>query len=65
MTNAIAYPVGTPGRPWGEAERDQWRARQSRRRRYDREVLPRIERLAERFERVCYGELQYLGDSYP
>ena len=45
-------------------ERDQWRARQSRHRRYDRDVLPRIERLAERFERVSYGQLKYAGDAY-
>jgi len=64
MTDAVAYPVGTPGRSWGEAERDQWRARQSRHRRYDRDVLPRIEQLADRFEQVCYGRLAYAGEIY-
>jgi len=46
-------------------ERDQWRARQSRLRRYDRDVLPRIERLADRFERVRYDEIDYAGEAYP
>jgi len=64
MTDAVAYPVGTPGRVWGEAERDRWRARQARHRRYDQDVLPRIERLAGRFERTAYGRLDYAGDSY-
>jgi len=64
MTNTIAYPVGIPGRPWGEAERDQWRARRSRLRRYDQDVTPRIETLAEPFERVAYGRLDYAGETY-
>jgi len=64
MTSETAYPVGVPGQPWGEAERDQWRARQSRRRRYDLDVLPRIEALADRFERVSYGHLDYAGETY-
>jgi hypothetical protein len=64
MTDIDAYPVGTPGRAWSDAERDQWRARQSRHRRYDHEVVPRIERLADRFEQVCYGRLEYAGETY-
>jgi Protein of unknown function (DUF2817) len=64
MTDAVAYPVGTPGRAWGEAELAQWRARQVRHRRYDEDVLPRIERLADRFERACYGRLDYAGETY-
>jgi len=64
MTDAGAYPVGTPGRAWSEAERGAWRARQSRHRRYDRDVLPRIERLADRFERTSYGRLDYAEETY-
>ncbi len=64
MTNASTYPVGTPGRAWGEAERDAWRARQSRLRRYDQQVLPRIHGLADQFEQVCYGQLEYGGETY-
>jgi hypothetical protein len=64
MTNTAAYPIGTPGKAWGDTERSQWRARQSRRRRYDQDVLPRIGALAEAFERVEYGRLDYAGETY-
>ncbi len=64
MTETIAYPIGKPGQPWGEAERDQWRTRQPRRRRYDQDVTPRIEALADRFERIVYGRLDYAGEDY-
>jgi hypothetical protein len=60
-----AYPIGTPGVPWGEAEREQWRATMVRRRRYDQDVTPRIERLAGRFELSQYGALDYGGETYP
>jgi hypothetical protein len=64
MTIAPAYPVGTPGQPWGAAEREQWRAGQPRLRSYDQDVRPRVEALAQRFERVVYGELDYAGERY-
>lgn len=65
MTNDRFYPIGTPGQPWGAAELDQWRARQPRRRRYDADVLPRIDALADRFERIVYGQTDYAGETYP
>ncbi|ACG78842.1 conserved hypothetical protein [Phenylobacterium zucineum HLK1] len=64
MTECSFYPIGTPGQTWGEAERVQWRGRQSRLRRYDLDVLPRIERLADRFERIPYGRLAYDDEVY-
>lgn len=64
MTDSVAYPLGTPGRAWGDAERNQWRARQTRHRRYDQDVLPRIERLAGRFDLTAYGRLDYVGETY-
>ena len=64
MTNNYTYPVGTPGQPWGVEERNRWRSRQSRRRRYDQDVVPRIEALAARFEKLPYGQLDYAGDRY-
>jgi hypothetical protein len=65
MTDTIPYPIGTSGTPWGEAERRQWRASQPRRRRYDQDVTARVERLADRFETVVYGRLDYDGEVYP
>jgi len=59
------YPIGTPGQPWGAAERAEWRARQTVKRRYAAEVLAVIERLRSRFDVVEYGTLAYPPDSYP
>jgi hypothetical protein len=56
--------IGVPGKPWGEAERDQWRALQKAQRSYADDVVSRIERLAERFERVTYGRIEYGADTY-
>jgi hypothetical protein len=64
MTIHTPYPVGVPGQPWGEAERELWRARSPRQRRYDQDVLPRIEALADRFETVAYGRLDDGAESY-
>ena len=58
------YPVGTSGQPWGKAEVEQWRSRQSRLRRYDLDIVPRIDALADRYEKVVYGQLDYAGEHY-
>jgi len=59
------YPIGTPGQPWGDAERALWRSQQTIKRRYADEVVPVIERLRARFDVVQYGELDYAPDRYP
>ncbi|WP_232207672.1 M14 family metallocarboxypeptidase [Pseudoxanthomonas sp. J35] len=59
------YPVGTPGQPWGEAERAQWRARQVRQRNYADEVVDAIEHLRAHWDVEVYGQLDYAPDSYP
>jgi len=64
MTAVVSYPIGTAGRPWGEQERAQWRARQTRRRSYGENVVARIEALAHRFEKISYGELDYADGAY-
>lgn len=64
MTDAT-YPVGTPGKAWGEAERADWRGHLTRQRRYDEDVVPRIEALTDRYEKVAYGQLDYAGETYP
>lgn len=65
MTHTAAFPIGTPGTPWGEAEIAQWRSLQSKKRSYADDVLSAIERLRERFEILEYGSLTYAADSYP
>nr|WP_047169350.1 M14 family metallocarboxypeptidase [Sphingomonas sp. Y57] len=58
------YPIGTPGIQWGEIERDLWRARQRRQRHYELDVVPRIDALADSYEKLAYGHLDYAEDSY-
>lgn len=61
-----AYPIGTPGTPWGPAEKALWRSRQQVQRRYADDVLPVIERLRAHFDVIQYGELDYSPDGrYP
>ena len=62
MTNA--YPIGVAGQPWGEQERAQWRATQTKRRSYQSDVVPLIEALGDRFERIGYGDVSYAGETY-
>jgi hypothetical protein len=64
MTVSASSSIGSPGRPWGAAEKAEWRAQQPRRRRYDADVLPLIERVRDRFDVETYGRLDYAPDSY-
>ena len=65
MKAPSAYPIGTPGVPWGAAEKSTWLSRQVRHRSYADDVLARIERLCDRFELTQYGTLEYGAESYP
>jgi len=58
------YPIGTPGVPWGDAERAQWLSRQVRQRSYQQDVVSTIERLSARFDVEEYGQLHYPPDQY-
>ena len=64
MTNAF-YPIGTPGQPWGAAEKAQWLARQHVQRSYAQDVLTKIDALRDRFDVGQYGELDYASGYYP
>ena len=59
------YRIGTPGQPWGAAERAEWLSQQRRLRSYAEDVLSVIDRLRARFEVDCYGLIGYSPDSYP
>ena len=65
MTELAFFPIGSPGRPWDAREKAEWRSQQVRRRRYDADVLPIVDRLRERFDVVSYGELDYAPERYP
>ena len=54
------YPIGTPGTPWGDAERAAWLAAQSKRRSYDDEIAaPLRAHVPPRGELFQYGVLDY------
>lgn len=59
------YAIGTPGQPWGPAERAQWRARQVRQRSYADDVLAPVQQLGGPFDLVLYGEATYADEHFP
>jgi hypothetical protein len=65
MTATSPYPIGTPGQPWGDAERAAWRSRQRVQRRYADDVLPRIEALRATFDVAEYGRVVSEGETFP
>lgn len=66
MQIATSPLIGTPGQPWGPAEKAAWRAQQRVRRRYADDVVASIDRLRERFDVEAYGTLDYgPGETYP
>jgi hypothetical protein len=59
-TPTAPYPIGTPGTPWGDAERATWLARQRVQRSHAAEVLAPLQAsLPAEAERIHYGELDY------
>lgn len=64
MTTSAPYPIGTPGTPWGAAERAQWLSRQVRHRSYNDDVVQAVEWLSNRFDVEVYGQLDYPPDHY-
>lgn len=57
MTTERAYPIGTPGQPWGAEERALWRAGRVKRRSYEADVLSVLKRLEDRFLVRTYGQV--------
>jgi hypothetical protein len=62
ITVSKPYPIGTPGTPWGDAEREAWRAGLGRQRSHHDDVVAALEPAPEGFEIVAYGELDAGGD---
>ena len=65
MTTHSTYPIGTPGQPWGVAEKAAWLSRQNPQRSYRNDVLKALEPLRSRFDVVQYGQVDYAPDTYP
>ena len=65
MSPEAPYPIGTPGRPWGEAEVALWLSRQMVQRSYRKDVVSVIDTFRDRFDVSEYGRIDYAPDSYP
>lgn len=62
VTTPHFYPIGTPGQPWGDQERAQWRASQKASRSYAVDVLARVENLRASTDVVAYTVLDHGPD---
>ncbi len=60
-----AFPIGTPGVPWGEDETQAWFATQSVQRSYADDVLAALAELDPTFEHHHYGALPLDPERYP
>lgn len=65
MNDAQAYPIGTPGKKWGEEEKMAWLAEQKVKRSYSDELIAKLEALKTRFDVEQYGALSYSPGQYP
>lgn len=65
MKSGYTYPIGTPGQPWGEAERKAWCEQRDVKRSYQEEVVTKIDTLRERFDVEPYGALSYDEARFP
>lgn len=59
------YPIGTPGKKWGDAEKSAWLAEQTIKRSYPEEVVAKLEPLKAGFDVEQYGALSYTPGQYP
>ncbi len=65
MTTEHAYHIGTPGQPWGDAEKAQWLSERHIARSYFEDVLTKIDALSEEFDVEEYGALPIDPERYP
>ena len=59
MTSSKPYPIGTPSTPWSDEHKAQWLNVQQVKRSYLFEVVTKVSALAEQFDVVQYGTLDY------
>ncbi len=59
------YPIGTPGEPWGDPEKQAWFEARSIERSYRDDVLSRLGALDDSFDVFQYGSLPLDPDRYP
>jgi hypothetical protein len=63
--NESVYPIGTPGKPWGEEEKALWLSLQSVKRSYSDDVQVKLDALKDRFNIQQYGALSFNAARYP
>ncbi len=63
--NDAVYPIGTPGKKWGDAEKADWYSRQTIKRSYADEVLAKLPQLKDQYEIEQYGALSHDPQRYP
>ncbi|QSX28796.1 M14 family metallocarboxypeptidase [Shewanella cyperi] len=61
----MSYPIGTPGIPWGDAEKLAWFNSRDVKRSYAGEVLSRIDALKAQFNWQQYGALSLDAAKFP
>ena len=63
------YPIGTPGKPWTDDERNEWKATRKYHRSYKEEVLNKFDKIGSSsndvLEVVQYGALSHDPQRYP
>lgn len=68
MTTEQNYKIGTPGQPWGNAEKSAWYQAQTVKRSYQSQVVSKIksihQSLSELLDLKSYGALSYDTDAY-
>jgi len=60
-----AFPIGTPGTPWGATERAAWLKQRTIKRSYRDEVIVKIDQLRDRYDVTQYGALTFDPNRYP
>ena len=65
MMESKPYPVGTPGVPWEDAEKQQWLSLQQVKRSYQRRAVAKMDALARSWKKQQYGALSYNPGQYP
>eukprot|EP00656_Telonema_subtile_P005204 TRINITY_DN12363_c0_g1_i1.p1 TRINITY_DN12363_c0_g1~~TRINITY_DN12363_c0_g1_i1.p1 ORF type:complete len:353 (+),score=58.27 TRINITY_DN12363_c0_g1_i1:184-1242(+) len=60
-----AYHIGVAGEPWGDKEKEQWRAAQSPKRSYLEDVVTKIDALRADYDVEQYGALSWDPEKYP
>lgn len=59
------YPIGIPGQPWTDKERQVWFQSRSIERSYQDEVIVKVDALDDSFEVIEYGSLSLDRERYP